>query len=258
MSIEKIYKKGKIYKKQDIPNGPVFISKLPNNLVIRISGLAGSGKGTLSKRLKENLDILYIESSFILRACSYIYLDLGLELSPENTKKVFELMNVGVQDDLILIKYKDKVLQKSDLKNDQIDRVVAIYAGDHYVRLAYYEKIISFIFNLDKACILDGRGAETPYLQEIKEKGSNIIRISLYTNDEVGYKRYQQESIDKNLERTWDDYNESVLLRNQKDVETSYKENLPLSVDESHVVDTSYMTPDEVLATVLMIINRNI
>lgn len=247
MSLLKYYQDSKIYDKNDLKNLSRQTNfQLPNNLVIRISGFAGAGKGTLANNFLQKYEILHIESSLILRACSYVYLDKNLPLNLENTGFVFSLFEVEVENHKIYISYEGKKLGYPELKTDRIDRVVANYAIDHQVRLEFYKKLANFVSKNQSASILDGRGVETPYLKKMKEQGMNIFNISLCVDEKHGLQRYLKEAEEKGLEKTAEDYQKSIVERNLTDIKMMKKEGLPLYNKETYIINTSNMSADEV------------
>ena len=104
-------------------------SKLTSDIIIRVYGLAGVGKGTLSSTLASTLGIPVFDSGKIWRALTYIYNDLALEDTLENTQLVFSKIDVFQDNTTIRIRYGNKIFQESDLKNAFIDARVFGYAA---------------------------------------------------------------------------------------------------------------------------------
>lgn len=239
---------------------------LPNNLIIRFYGLAGVGKGTTSKAVSELLEIPYVEGSFILRAATYIYRDLNLEITKENTDLVFDKINLRINsDNRLQIVYNGKPLDHRHLKNSIIDMHVTDYSGDGYVRQKYYEKLGNFISHeIDSPCVLDSRGALPPYILQAKTAGKPVIQIMLIVSDEVAAARYHNHQIDQKRkanpdfveteeeeQKIYDQFKKDITERNQKDLVMYEKMGLGVVEPESGIIDTSDMVVDEVIGTVL-------
>jgi len=227
--------------------------------IIRIYGFAGTGKGTLSKELAKYLDIPNIDSGLFWRAITSIYEDLKLDISPDNSSVVFNLLEVYPDEKgSLTLKYKDHVFSRSDLKNPFIDSKVALYASSDYNREKYYDKLIAYLSLLNQSCILDGRGAYPRYISESEKNGFQIIRILVDCEDEIKAKRYYSAYINKEKQKNPDfvqnqeekvqmieDLQKGILDRNQKDAQTWISLDMGMITADSAILDTSYLTESE-------------
>jgi len=253
------------YSEYNFDNIEFLKSKLPKNLIIRIYGFAGVGKGTVSKMLSQALDIANVETSFILRCATYIYQDLGLELNNQNTDLVFSKMKVWVDSQSLKFEYKDKPLTSIELKTPQVDQQVPIVAQNQYIRDKFDDYLDNLVKDMQKAFISDGRGSHEPYLVKAEERGQLVIRILLDASDEVKAERYLAAFIAKNPEankqtqiQVLEEFKNTIIARNNKDAQNIIEKNLGLISSDSGLIDTSNFTTNQVLETALDFINSKL
>lgn len=253
------------YSSFDLNNVSSLKTRLPKKSIIRIYGLAGVGKGTVSKMLADTLGIANVETSFILRCVTYIYLDLKLELNDTNTDLVFSKMKVWIDDKSLKFEYKDTLLDTKDLKTPQIDKQVPIFAQNQHIRNKFDSYLDTLVQNIELPFIADGRGSHEPYLVKAESRGQKIIRILLDASDEIKAERYLAAFIVKNPAATreqqlliLEEFKNTILVRNTQDVENIIKKNLGLISSDSGFIDTSNFTPAQVLETCLAFIEKKL
>lgn len=238
--------------------------ELDKKTIIRIFGLAGAGKGTLAKQLVDYYNIDNLETSYILRSATYIYLQLGLEFNNENTKVVFEQIEVTFYDKKLhfyWIKQNDYKIKLTDkeLRSNEVQAKVAVFSGNPEFRIQYYNKINYALNNLiDCAVILDGRGSNTPYLNQAEEDGFKVVRIFLWASEKSNYERYKAAYKIRNeiTELNWftedeekcrAEYKTNISERNIQDYENAVSNKLGLLTPETGIIDTSNLSPIQVL-----------
>ena len=237
------------------------IQPLPQKTIIRISGLAGSGKGTISKLICDRLGLINLETSYILRTATWIYESLGLEFSDENTTKVFEQIEISLPNKSLEFRWKSQLLSDKELRSNTVQQNVARNSGNAFFRAQYYSKI-SFVLNnlINSPVILDGRGFNTPYINQAKTDGFNVICLFFWVSDESNYKRYERAYLDRN--RLTDaseeleleikaEFKKNIQARNYQDYLNAEENNLGAIIPNSYVIDTSDLSPNEVLEVVL-------
>ncbi len=241
-------------------------------IIIRICGFAGTGKGTLGENIASVLSWPYVESSMILRAITIVFEDVGLPVNPENTKLVFDKLEVFPSPSKeISLKYNSEVLTKTVLKSEFVDSNVAKYAGAKEVRENYYKVLEIYLKQLDSSCVLDGRGVETPYLQAAQDWGYQIIRLFMDSSDEVKAERYYKAYLQKRLQenssyqetevektKMLGDFKEGIVRRNEKDLDTWLNLRIGVMTPNTGLLDTTYMAIPEVLQTALNFIQNSI
>ncbi len=268
------YKEGILLPKTIVPIEELAKIKenLPEKFIIHVYGLAGVGKGTLTKNLSDLLEIPLFETSLIYRATTFIYHDLMCPLTKENTDKVFSLMDAFMRDGELVISYKSKPVERSSLKNSYIDTHVAEYSADEYVR-DKTDKFVSYVLLkvLEGRCITDARGAYPPYLEEAEQEGFLVAKVNLYADFEEKVRRMHNDYI-KHAKRVNPHFNEdsdeagsfyeesrkTLESRDSKDIETHERLKIGLISADSGVVDTTKMSVDEVIGTTLHFVSNKI
>jgi cytidylate kinase len=240
---------------------------LPKNSIIRVYGLAGVGKGTLSYSLSDILELPNIESSFILRCATYIYKKLDLETSRQNTDLVFDKMITKIKNKALNFEFKDQEITAKDLKTAFIDKFVPIYAQDLYIREKFDDTLDFITQSMSEPFIADGRGAFEPYLVKAEQRGQLVIRILLDSDDEIKAKRYINGLLTKQNKSSFSkeeegeilaEFKKTIVLRNQRDVQNIIEKKLGLISDDTGFIDTTQMNPEEVLKTALSFIESKI
>ena len=236
--------------------------QLDKKTIIRISGLAGAGKGTLSKQLVDFYELGNLETSYILRSATWIYLQLGLEFTKDNTDKVFEQIHINYNNkELFFVWNKidgSKIgLSDVELRSNQVQAKVSIFSGDPYFRIKYYNKINYILNNLiDSAVILDGRGFNTPYLNQAKEDGFKVIEIFLWSSEVSNYNRYKAAYVKRNMITSWTitdeencklEFKTNISDRNVQDYKNSLVNDLGALTHNAGIIDTSDLSPIQVL-----------
>jgi cytidylate kinase len=239
--------------------------ELDKKTIVRIFGLAGAGKGTLSKQLVDYYNIDNLETSYILRSATYIYLQLGLEFNDENIKRVFEQIEITFSDKKLHFGWiKDSSnphieLTDSELRSNQVQAKVAVFSGNPEFRSQYYSKI-NYILNtlINRPVILDGRGSNTPYLNQADQDGFKIIRIFLWASETSNYARYKKAFQERNniTNSHWipgdetkcrAEYKTNISDRNIQDYQNAVSNELGLLTPQTGIIDTSDLTPIQVL-----------
>jgi cytidylate kinase len=238
--------------------------QLDKKTIIRIFGLAGAGKGTLAKQLVDYYNIDNLETSYILRSATYIYLQLGLKFNDENTKKVFEQIKVTFSEKKLhfsWIKSEQEQIKLTDkeLRSNEVQAKVAVFSGNPEFRSQYYSQINYVLNNLiDCAVILDGRGSNTPYLNQAEADGFKIVRVFLWASEKSNYQRYKTAYKIRNnvIDLSWTleeeakcqaEFKTNISDRNVQDYNNAISNNLGLLTVDTAIIDTSNLTPVQVL-----------
>ena len=220
---------------------------MEKNIKIALDGPSGSGKSTVAKRLSSALDILYLDTGAMYRACALKALSLGIDTLDEKGVS-------GFIDDIDLeIKYENGT-QKTFLDGEDVSEKirephVSMAASNisslKCVRLKMVEmqrKIASKM-----SCVLDGR-----------DIGSFVL-------PDADFKFYVTASVDVRADRRYKelslkghkvDFNELKKEIEQRDYNDKHRDFAPLCQAEDAIyLDTSYMTVDQVVSKILFYIN---
>lgn len=212
-------------------------------LNIAIDGPAGSGKSTIAKFLSKKLNILYLDTGAMYRAC-------GLKALNSNINpKDYEGVETFIHDIDIKVKYEDGTqhtyLDGVDVSKEIRENRVSMVASDisslKNVRLKMVELQREIAKSTD--CVLDGRDIGSYVLPNASHKFYMTASI-----EERARRRYK-ELIERGQTVDFEALKKEIETRDYND---SHREFAPLCVAEGAVViDTSNMSIDEVIEEVL-------
>ena len=208
---------------------------------IAIDGTAGSGKGTLSKRLSKKLGFPYLDTGMLYRK-------IALEFFKTNKKKsiIFNKQTISLIKSLIKkINFNDFKTQKV-LRDDKIGLLASEIAKIQVIRKFLNLKQLDFVrdsLKNKKGCILDGRDIGTVILPDAD------IKFFVTASAEVRAKRRLLENKSTNLhinkqKCTFNDYLIKIIERDENDYN---RKNSPLKkASDAIEIDTSLLSPKEV------------
>jgi len=247
-------------------NIPTLKKKLPKNLIIRVYGLAGVGKGSLSFGLAKLLDIPHLEISYILRAITYIFERYNMPMTHENIRLAFIKLGVFIDANHVLqLQYAGALLDRSDLKNSAIDIHIAKYSADNVVRHYYNHYVSQFLQQYTSSpIVLDSRGAMPPYLENAIKNGKDIVQFLVLSSETVTFERYytakvvEMHHLNPHFHPTQatrqlihDQFEQDVLMRNESDIVMIISHKIGLIAPDSYLIDSSQMSIDEMIGGAL-------
>ncbi len=210
---------------------------------IALDGPAGSGKSTVAKILSRELDILYLDTGAMYRACGLKCVKMGVSVKDENAVSAF------INDINLKIEYKNGA-QVTILDDDDVSTAirrpeVSMLASDvsalKCVRLKMVEMQRKIAESLD--CVLDGRDIGSFVLPNAKYK------YFVTADSKVRAERRYKELIERGTPVEFDALHEEIK---QRDYNDSHRDFAPLKqADDAVVVDTSNMSIDEVVNYIL-------
>jgi len=216
---------------------------LKNNNIITIDGPSASGKGSLAKALAKELDFILLDSGLLYRAYSYcfeqtrthsaakdLFSDLRVE-SVNHTMHVFE----NNQDITSILRHENIAKSASQLSSLQETR----------------DNLMSFQRDLvsDHGLVADGRDMGTVVFPDAGTK------IFLVADAEVRAQRRFYELQNAGQGVNMRDLIEDIRLRDEADKARKISPLKP--ADDSIEVNSSNLTPQEVLEIVLKIYKEN-
>ena len=224
--------------------GVIQMTKIIN---IALDGPSGSGKSTVAKILSRKLNVLYLDTGAMYRATAVKALKSNIKVDDEEGVKSF------IDDIDLQIKYVDGAqrtfLDGEDVSEKIREPHVSMAASDisrlRCVRLKMVEmqrKIAS-----EMSCVLDGRDIGSFVLPNADYKF--YVTASVKERTDRRYKELKEKGHDV-------DYNALMQEIEQRDFNDKNRDFAPLKqADDAVVVDTSFMTIDEVVNTILSRIN---
>ena len=202
--------------------------------VITVDGPSASGKGSLARKIAQIFDLSILDSGSLYRLYA-LFVEEGFDMrsSPKIIKSNIEFKII--QEDLMITNLKDDITSK--LRSEQIATLASELSSSEEVRTALFG--IQRSFYTKKGLIADGRDMGTVVFKDAK------LKIYLTASVEVrAHRRYLE------LQERGQEVNMPALIADieQRDLKDSSRELSPLlPADEAHIIDSSAMSPEEVV-----------
>lgn len=221
---------------------------MENVINIALDGPSGSGKSTVAKALSQKLNILYLDTGAMYRATAVKAMQLGIDTFDENGVKTF------IDDIDLVIKYIDgsqhtfldgnDVSQK--IREPQVSMAASNISSLRSVRLKMVDmqrKIASSM-----SCVLDGRDIGSYVLPNAK------FKFYVTASAKIRTERRKKELEEKGFKV---DFDELLKEIEQRDYNDKHRDFAPLvQANDAVLIDTSDMTVDEVIKTILSYIGE--
>ena len=202
--------------------------------VITVDGPSASGKGSLARKIAQIFDLAILDSGSLYRLYAF-FVEEGIDLGfiPEIIKTNIEFKIT--HDDLRITYLKDDITDK--LRSEKIAVKASELSSLAEVRDALFN--IQRAFYTHKGLVADGRDMGTVVFKDAK------LKIYLTASVEVRARRRYLE-----LQKRGQEVNMLDLIADikQRDLKDSSRELSPLlPADEAHIIDSSEMSPEEVV-----------
>ena len=200
--------------------------------VVAIDGTAGSGKGTLAKKLSENLNFDHLDTGLLYRIFAF---------KKNNNDK----NNIDISD---LYYWLDNKHEINKLRTEKISKIASKISKFKYVRKSLIQVQRSFANNPPGGIgsVIDGRDIGTVIVP--------LAEVKFFVNAEVeirAQRRIEQLKLDESQYRT---ILKNIKIRDYKD---SHRKLSPLKqADDSFFIDTTHLTQNEVLKLALNFIRK--
>lgn len=212
---------------------------------IAIDGPAGAGKSTIAKRVAKLKEFIYVDTGAMYRAMAY-YL-LTQKVSPQDSKAIEETCT-GAD---ITIRYEDGeqvVLLNGEnvnsvIRSEEVGNMASLSSSNSKVRerLTQLQKELAAKNNV----VMDGRDIGTCVLPDAD------VKVYLTASSAVRAKRRYDELIAKGVACDIDKIEEDIIIRDRQDMT---REIAPLKqAEDAILIDSSYMTIDEVADAILVL-----
>lgn len=216
--------------------------------VVGIDGPAGSGKGTVTKRVANKLGLINIDTGITYRCVALQVLNENVEL--ENTKDIIEIAkNIQIDidntpdGDVVYLYGKDVT---KEIRSKEVTKIVSPVSSIKEVRFLMVDMQRKLAEG--KNVIMEGRDICTYVFPNAD------VKIYLDASVEERAKRRFKENQEKNIDMTYEEVYENIRKRDEND---KAKEIGALKVaEDSIVVDTTSLTIDEVVENIIEIIRK--
>jgi len=213
---------------------------------IAIDGPAGAGKSTIAKKIAKKLGYIYVDTGAMYRAMALFFLRLGTDPSDSET------ISNKCGDVSISIDYVDGeqvVLLNGENVNGLIrTEEVGNMASSTSVNGDVRRKLVELQQELaaSKDVVMDGRDIGTVVLPKAE------VKVFLTASSKVRAERRYKELLAKGVSADIVKIEEDIIERDERDMN---REISPLKqADDASFLDSSYMTIDEVVETIISLI----
>ena len=227
------------------------LSNMDNGgLIVAVDGPSGTGKSTMCRALAKRLDAKYVDTGAMYRVATLAVLRAGVD--PADTAKVIEAtadLPLQVSDDPdsteVLFAGEDV---KGEIRGAEVTKHVSAVSAIPEVRVNLVELQRKLARESGRA-IVEGRDIGTVVLPDAPAK------VFMTASAEVRAKRRYDQDVAAGREADFDAVLADVQRRDEAD---SSRATSPLKpADDAVLVDTSEMTPDEVLAALTEVVERS-
>ena len=207
--------------------------------LITIDGPAGSGKGTIARILSDRLHLNYLYSGAIYRV---IALFLNRNHIPDDDE---QLIKQKIKD-LNIVFLKTKVTLNNDdvteeIRSEKIAKIASHISSLKLVRASILDLQRSYF--QPPGLVAEGRDMGTVVFPEANKKF--FLTASTEERANRRYKQLISKGFDVNIHNLVSEIQE----RDDRDINRKISPLVPAS--DAHQIDTTYLSPDEVVNTIL-------
>lgn len=207
--------------------------------IITIDGPAGSGKSTIGKRLAKKLNFTYLDTGAMFRALALISKEEGI--SHDNIQRLVSIcqtlkIHFKMEGDINRVFVNNREITEL-IRTPEIDMLSSTISTIKEIRVTMKELQRKAGENSD--IIAEGRDMGTvvfPYADR---------KFYLTATTDIRAKRRYLELKEKGYNVKLKDIKEQIILRDKQD---TGRKHAPLKpAEDAIIIDTSHMTPDEVI-----------
>lgn len=230
----------------------VPVANMPSGgLIVAVDGPSGTGKSTMCRALAKHMGAKYVDTGAMYRVATLAVLRAGVD--PADTAKVIEAtgdLPLAVSDDpdstQVLLGGEDV---KDEIRGREVTRHVSAVSAIPEVRVNLVELQRKLAREAGRA-IVEGRDIGTVVLPDAPAK------IFMTASAEVRAQRRYNQDISAGREADFD----AVLadVRRRDDADSSRAASPLRPAEDAVLVDTSELTPDEVLKALTEVVERSV
>ena len=215
-------------------------------MIVAVDGPAGSGKGTIAKRIKKDLGFMNLDTGAVYRCLALEILRKKIPL--ENEREIIKIadeINIEIdssgEKDVILLNEEDV---SKEIRNKEVTSIVSPASSIPAVREIMVE--VQRKMAIGKDVIVEGRDIGTVVFPNAD------IKIYLDASEEIRAKRRYEENIQNNIITTYEEVLENVKLRDYNDIHR--KVGALKKADDAILIDSTNLSIDEVVNKIKKII----
>lgn len=215
-------------------------------MIVAVDGPAGSGKGTIAKRIKKDLGFMNLDTGAIYR-CVALEM-LRRKVSLENESEIIKIANdINIEidssgeKDVILLNGEDV---SKEIRSEEVTNIVSPASSIAAVREIIDE--IERKMAIGKDVIIEGRDIGTVVFPNAD------VKIYLDASGEIRAKRRYEENLQNNIDTTFEEVLESVKKRDYNDMHRKF--GTLKKADDAILIDSTNLSIDEVVNKIKKII----
>lgn len=217
-------------------------------MIVAVDGPAGSGKGTVTKRIEKELGFLNLDTGATYRCVALEMLRKGISLeNEEEIIKVANEINIEINNqndkDIILLNGEDV---SKEIRTKEVTAIVSQVSSILKVREIMVD--VQRKLATGKDVIVEGRDIGTVVFPNAD------VKIYLDASEEIRAKRRYKENIENGIEVTYEEVLENIKMRDYNDMHK--KVGSLKKADDAILVDSTDLTIDEVVARIKEIIRN--
>ena len=219
-------------------------------LILAVDGPSGTGKSTMCRALAKKLDAKYVDTGAMYRVATLAVLRAGVD--PADTDAVIEAtadlpLEVSDDPDSTAVLFAGEDVAR-EIRGPEVTQHVSAVSAIPQVRVSLVELQRKLAREAGRA-IVEGRDIGTVVLPDAPAK------VYMTASAEVRAKRRFDQDVAAGRDVDFDAVLADVKRRDEAD---SSRKTSPLRpADDAEIVDTSEMTPDEVLAALTAVVERS-
>jgi cytidylate kinase len=220
-------------------------------MIITIDGPTGTGKSTIAKRLAETLGFIHFDTGAMYRCLTYGIITNTINVDDSNELEKY--LNKFTFNIRIIDGEKHYFVEEEDvstyIRGQEVTTLVSKIAAIPNVR--HHLVAIQRKFSQGTNSVFEGRDIGTVVFPKAE------LKIYLTASPEVRAQRRYDELLVKFPEEAGELSFEKVLADiDRRDNHDTTREHSPLKkADDAHLVDTSNLTIDQVIETILNLTN---
>jgi len=215
-------------------------------MIVTIDGPAGAGKGTITKKVGELLNLINIDTGALFRCVALNLINDDISIEEETKiKKILDNINIELKENDEVYLNNENVTTK--IRENNVNNLVSKVAKLPIVR----ENLLILQRNIaeNKNIIIEGRDTGTTVFPEAN------VKIYLDATAEERAKRRQKQNIEKGINSNYDEVLKEIKERDHDD---KTRELSPLKqAPDAIYIDSTNLTIDEVVNKIVNIIKEN-
>lgn len=217
------------------------------SLIVAIDGPAGSGKGTITKKIGEKLGLINIDTGAMFRCVTLNMIQEKVTLEEEEKiKEILKNIKIDLKENEEVFLNGINVSQK--IREEEVTKMVSPVSVLPMVR----EKMLILQREMAKGknVIMEGRDIGTVVFPNAN------VKIYLDASPEERARRRVKQNQEKGMESSYEEVLKNIMERDKRDLS---REIAPLKQAEDAIyIDTSDMTIDEVVDKMVEIIQEKV